>query len=409
MKKIITAINNPKLNEELKKEKKFEIIGKDIQYKEAILEILEKNKNIDLIILSEKIMGEIRLEKLIKKIRLINEQIKIVFILEKENNYEEEKKKISIKKTLKKFKNKIQIVTKNTKKTKKNTNKSNNMSTKIISFFGNYKSGKSTLSLIISQYLSQKDVNVLLVDGDLEKNDLKIILKKNNKKRKKKNKYNKNKNKKIIKVENNSYKKFINKKNKIYYYQIKKIMNEKTKKINKNLYFFYGFNHLLKNEIIKKEKIIIFFLKIIKKDYDFIIFEISKNNLNSINQVILKNSQINFIMIEPNLLGIREMRNTFETYLKRWKIDKNSLHIIANKKNISSIHKDFIANCIFSKNKIIEIKENKVYSEIIKDYARNKFLLKNKKIKKEIEKIINKIMLKNNKNQKERRNEYGNR
>ena len=40
MKKIITAINNPKLNEQLKKENKFEIIGKDIQYKEAIIEIL---------------------------------------------------------------------------------------------------------------------------------------------------------------------------------------------------------------------------------------------------------------------------------------------------------------------------------------------------------------------------------
>ena len=69
MKKIITAINNPKLNEELKKERNFEIIGKDIQYREAILEILEKNKNIDLIILSEKIEGEIKLEKLIEKIK----------------------------------------------------------------------------------------------------------------------------------------------------------------------------------------------------------------------------------------------------------------------------------------------------------------------------------------------------
>ena len=85
MKKIITAINNPKLNQELKKEKKFEIIGKDIQYKEAILELLEKNKNIDLIIINEKIPGEIKLEKLIKKIKLINEKIKIIFILEKEN------------------------------------------------------------------------------------------------------------------------------------------------------------------------------------------------------------------------------------------------------------------------------------------------------------------------------------
>ena len=86
MKKVITAINNPKLNEELKKQKNFEIIGKDILYKEAILEILEKNNQIDLIILSEKTHGEIKFEKLIEKIRRINENIKIIFILEKENN-----------------------------------------------------------------------------------------------------------------------------------------------------------------------------------------------------------------------------------------------------------------------------------------------------------------------------------
>ena len=85
MKKIITAINNPKLNEELKKETNFEIIGKDIQYEEAILEVLENVKTIDLIILSEKILGEMKIEELIEKIKLINEQIKIIVILEKEN------------------------------------------------------------------------------------------------------------------------------------------------------------------------------------------------------------------------------------------------------------------------------------------------------------------------------------
>ena len=86
MKKILTAINNPKLNEELKKESNFQILGKDIQYKEAILEVLEKNNKIDLIILSDKIPGEIKLENLIEKIKLENDKIKIIFILEKENN-----------------------------------------------------------------------------------------------------------------------------------------------------------------------------------------------------------------------------------------------------------------------------------------------------------------------------------
>ncbi len=42
--KNITAINNPNLNEKLKQENNLEIICKDIQYKEAILEILLENK-----------------------------------------------------------------------------------------------------------------------------------------------------------------------------------------------------------------------------------------------------------------------------------------------------------------------------------------------------------------------------
>ena len=42
--KIITALENPKTNEKLKKETKFEIIGNDIQYQEGVIEILENSK-----------------------------------------------------------------------------------------------------------------------------------------------------------------------------------------------------------------------------------------------------------------------------------------------------------------------------------------------------------------------------
>lgn len=91
MKNILTAINNPNLNEQLKKEKNIKIEYKDIQYKEAIIEILEKNKEIDIIIISENIPGEINIFDLIKKIKNINNKIKIIIILEKENKLIEEK------------------------------------------------------------------------------------------------------------------------------------------------------------------------------------------------------------------------------------------------------------------------------------------------------------------------------
>ena len=290
MKKIITAINNPKLNEELKKENNFEIVCKDIQYKEAILEILEKNKNIDLIIISEQILGEINFEKLIEKIKLINDKIKIIFILEKENeeleniliknnineiyynneinlfelikiinkkenNLEEEI--IKLKKIINKFNNKekktkkergenifakieekFKRILKKQKNVKKEKEKSKKeyknkkitrfMSNKIITFSGNTKSGKTTLALIISQYLSNMNYKVLIVDADLQKQDLNTILSrdiksKNNYKKKLKSKT------MFVKIESqNSQKNFFdsNKKNE----EIK--IKNKIRKIN---------------------------------------------------------------------------------------------------------------------------------------------------------------------------------
>ena len=48
--KIITALENPKTNEKLKKETNFQIIGNDVQYQEGVIEILEKNLEVNLII-----------------------------------------------------------------------------------------------------------------------------------------------------------------------------------------------------------------------------------------------------------------------------------------------------------------------------------------------------------------------
>ena len=489
LKKIITAINNPKLNEELKKENNFEIVGKDIQYKEAILEILEKINNIDLIIINEKIPGEITIEKLIKKIKLINEKIKIIFILENKNEELEKiliknnineiyynnkinlndlikiinKKEINMEEEIIKLKKIIEeknnmeknILMKNNnleRKDKKliledkhlNERKSNftqskkgniniNMETKIITFSGNYKSGKTTLSLVFSNYLKNENKKILLIDMDLEKQDLITILKKdkylekikkqitfgkkNFEKNKKANeeifnKYFKNKNikkeylknkiknnkknKLKIKLQKNKMKKLINKKNNINYYYIKKIIKLFTIKINKNFYFFAGINFLLKNKKYKKEKhtriFISNFLKILnQKNYDFIIIDLAKSNPEIINKEILKNSDIKFVLFEPNLLGIKELQKLLNTYKKVWKTPCKSLHIIANRKRFNSIDKNLISNLITKSNKIFEIKENKIYNILINSYFRNYYLLNNKNIKKEIYKIIKKL------------------
>ena len=49
--RIITAIEYKKINEKLKNINNMKILNTDIQYKEGILEYLEKNSDIDLILL----------------------------------------------------------------------------------------------------------------------------------------------------------------------------------------------------------------------------------------------------------------------------------------------------------------------------------------------------------------------
>lgn len=92
--KILTAIGDPFLNTQIKKENDFEVIGKDILYKEAILEMLNKNSNIDVIIISELLEGQIDTYEMLKEINRINSKIKIIYILEKNNfNFENLSKK----------------------------------------------------------------------------------------------------------------------------------------------------------------------------------------------------------------------------------------------------------------------------------------------------------------------------
>ena len=82
---VLTAIGNENLNNKIREEKDFEVLEKDFAYKEGILEYLEINKNIDIIILYEKLEGEINLIDLIKKIKLINNEICIYFIFANKN------------------------------------------------------------------------------------------------------------------------------------------------------------------------------------------------------------------------------------------------------------------------------------------------------------------------------------
>ena len=78
MKKIITALLNNQINEELRKDKDLQVIGNDYMYQEAVIETIEENDDIDYLLLNENLPGE-EIEKFIAKIP----QVKTIIFTEK--------------------------------------------------------------------------------------------------------------------------------------------------------------------------------------------------------------------------------------------------------------------------------------------------------------------------------------
>ena len=165
MKRIITAIDNSEINEKLKNE--YEIICKDISYKEGILEQIEIEKKIDTIIIDEKIDGNIEINILVKKIKEKIKNIKIIIITENKNkilNKLKRYKRIKIYETnkikIKKLINLIETDSENEEKEKINNNDKKEKN--IIIFSGADNVGKTMISIIFS--MISLNSNNLLID-----------------------------------------------------------------------------------------------------------------------------------------------------------------------------------------------------------------------------------------------------
>jgi len=239
--KILTAINNEKIFKELKNQNNIKIISHDIQYKEGILEILEKNKNIDFIIVNENITGQIKIEELIKKIKKINSKINIIIILSKKDLFKEEYL----------IKNKIKFIYSEKLSPEKIIDKIFDKN-KIIGIFANPGCGKTVTMIILSEILSKYKNKKTLIIKEYKK-DKKIIVDK-------------------INMEKNNYDYiFIDIKNLNNYKFYKKILDEKILILNSNILEINKIKKFIINNNIK--------LKTILNNY----------NKNSISEEILKN------------------------------------------------------------------------------------------------------------------------
>ena len=162
--KIITALGNEKINEKIKKGINLEIIFNDIQYQEALLEILEKNKNIDFVIVSETLNGQIKIEELIKRIKKNNSKIEILIILNKRDLIKEEYL----------IKNKIKFIYSENLSAEKIIDKIFNKN-KIIAVLGSSGCGKTITTIILSELISRYKNKKTLIIKDYKKDKTKII------------------------------------------------------------------------------------------------------------------------------------------------------------------------------------------------------------------------------------------
>ena len=404
--KILTALQNPKTNEILKEKTKHNIIETDIQYQEGILETLEKNNKIDLIIISQLLPGNIGFKDLINKIKIINNNIEIIAILENKNNelkdflkqkninsifYNNEitidelinvieekdknKKEMEIKKEIKLLKeiilennkkieqnkkekkiNKILSILKeekikiiknskinNIKKFKNKTNKTQN---KIISVVGIPGVGKSIFISLFSKNIKHK--KILIIDFDIYNKSLDLI----------------------------------------FGYNTKVQQEKAIIKINNNIDLLSKIEIFFKESYIEKNKIKNI-LDSFSKKYDLIIIDNTSEYSCEHTKEILKNSDSIIFLSDANLIELNKTKKLLEKYINKWKIEKERINVVFNKININSINNKILNNLFSDFNILGKINFSNKYNLIIN----NNLKILNKKINKEYINIIKKMKI----------------
>lgn len=198
--KIITAIGNEELNNILKKQNNIIIENPDIQYQEGIIEALEKYPDTNIIILSEKIIGNLKIEELIQNIIIIKNDIKIILLCN-EAIYEEDENLIKVIKYGEDYLNIILKIFSDKKEIKNKINISNNKFKKIENknYQTEIKNEEKNINKKIENKNLEKEIEKNFDEEKIKKEiqELKnyknnLIEKNNIKKNKFKNKFNKN-------------------------------------------------------------------------------------------------------------------------------------------------------------------------------------------------------------------------
>lgn len=329
MNKIITAMEDEKINEKLRENNQYNVIGKDIQYQEGILEFMEDEKEINFLLLNSNLPGGYEIEELIQLIKKKNKDIKIILYEVYEN--EQVKKLFELKKiekiitTEKELENFLSIGIKNKKqeeleneikKLKEEISqikeKTGNKEGVVLSFFGYGNVGKTSICFMFAKLAYF--YKILLIDFDIEQKGLLRITDKEQKER-------------------------------------------KILQISKRISIVDGEN--LGEKYLEK-------IKRFREDYDLIIIDTNPTDLFQVNKEIAKITDYNILVVESNYLGIIKGNiflnfNPIFTERKKIKILFNQFSKYGfNKTKLIKCFKDFPILGIIRKEKCYEKNINSI-------------------------------------------------
>ena len=181
---------------------------------------------------------------------------------------------------------------------------------------GKKKTGKTTIINLLLIYLLQKNKKILLINLNkkIENNYFNFIRKK------------------YYKIKNNYLK--INKKNELLNInenknkKIKNIFSSLEIKINNNLNFLYNFQNICQENNLND--MLEYFFKSYLKNYDYLLVDIGNNANMNLKQKIIEKSDKKLIVVQDNILGIKDVRELTQKLDRLEEKKKNGLHIILN-------------------------------------------------------------------------------
>ena len=336
IKKIITALGDNRLNHNLRENYSIEVIGNDIPYQDGVLDTLKGNSEIEILLLSESLIGEYDIKSFINQIFQVNKKLDIIFFMERENeNFQRQLEKKGISKFYIEdeydteeianqiletpVRNNFNIEVEELKNIITKTKKRNFFKTsKVLAIAGNYGSGKSLITALLGKTSKKLGIKTIIIDFDIINSSINTI------------------------------------------FRVKKYKNYEDKgdiecfitHISSNLDVFCGIDLLFTEENKINFEKVSHLIDDLKEQYDLILIDSSSETHLKFMKVVYATVDKILFLLEPNLLEIKKAERLLEIYVEDWEISQRKIEILLNKVNVNSVDQDIIKE-IFNRFNIV--------------------------------------------------------